>query len=238
MIETPTAVAPAKGLFARVIGVITSPRATYEAIVARPRAMGVLMIATLAIGLSQTIPSLTERGREAAFQMQVKQTEAWTGPLSQEALNTMRERSKYNAYFALPGTLVGMTVACLFFGAIYWVTFNTIMGGTATFKQVYAVVCHSLVIAALGAVLGAPIQYMQGTMTAAGPFNLGMLVPMLDETSFVFKAMAFTSVFTIWGFLNTGTGLGVLFKRNGTTIGLVLTAIYLVLVFGGFAIFS
>ena len=39
--------------------------------------------------------------------------------------------------------------------ALYFVIFNAILGGTATFKQVLAIVTHSQVISALGAAIGA-----------------------------------------------------------------------------------
>src|SRR3990172_2732977 len=96
------------------------------------------------------------------------------------------EESSHNVglkVLGLAGTFVFLPIASLFFAAVYWAIFNTIMGGTATFKQVLAVVTHSQVIGALGMLAGLPIQLMRGTMTMAGPFNLGALAPMLEEGS-------------------------------------------------------
>ena len=76
--------------------------------------------------------------------------------------------SHYGGYFAIVGSFIVLPIFSLIFAALYWVVFNTILGGTATFKQVLAVVAHSQVVAALGAAIGAPIQYLQGKMPPAG----------------------------------------------------------------------
>jgi len=238
MIETPTPVAPAKGLLARAIGVITSPKATYEAVVANPKPFGILLLAGLVMGLAQGLPQMTQRGRQAAVAMQVQMMERFGQQIPAEAIPAMEERAKFSSYFSVPTTTIGVAAACLFFSAIFWAIFNVIFGGTASFKQVFAVVAHSQVIGALGYALSAPIMYAQGTMSMGGPFNLGILVPMLDEQSLIASVLGATSVFAIWGSLNTGTGLGVLFKRNGLTIGIVLIVIWLGIAAGVASILS
>ena len=57
------------GLFARIVGVMTSPRATFENIVAAPRPAGVLLVIAIVIGLgAMMIPQLLN---EELFQTQV-----------------------------------------------------------------------------------------------------------------------------------------------------------------------
>ena len=94
----------------------------------------------------------------------------------------MEAMSKFNAAFSVGGAFIGLPIFTLIITALYWVVFNALLGGTAAFKQVLAVVTHSQVISALGAAIGAPIQMMQGTITMGGPFNLAALVPFLDES--------------------------------------------------------
>jgi hypothetical protein len=136
------------------------------------------------------------------------------------------------------GAFVFMPIVCLFFAGLYFVIFNAILGGTATFKQVLAVVAHSQVISAVGAAIGSPIQMMQGTMNIAGPFNLGVLVQFLDENSFLARLLGSTNVFTIWGLLVLGIGLGVLYKRSGMKIGIVLNLVYLLFAAAAISIFG
>lgn len=215
--------APAKGLIARAIGIITAPKATYEAVVRSPRPFGILLLCCVVIGLAQALPQFTERGRQAALEMQVQQTERWTGkPVTDEQYRAMEQWGRIGAYTGPIFVLIGMTVWSLLQSAIYWAVFNALLGGTATFKQVLAVVTHSLVIGALGMLISAPIMLWQGTMSMGGPFNLGALLPMLDEGSFLARFLGVVNVFTIWGLMVLAIGLAVLYRRKTTNIAIAL----------------
>ena len=97
-----------------------------------------------------------------------------------------------------------------------------VLGGTATFKQVASIAAHSGVISALGAIIAAPIQVVQGTFSPMGPFTLGALVPMLDESSFVARFLSVISVFSVWGTIVTAIGFSVLYRRKTSTIAVAL----------------
>ena len=224
------------GLFARVIGVLTSPKATFERVVAKPRPAGVLLISALLIGLSTGAPQFTASGRQAAIDSQVQNTERMQGkPVTEEQFARIERFSHYGPVFAVIGTLIFMPVMVIIFGGLYWVVFNTVLGGTASFKQVLAIVTHSQVIPAIGTAIGAPIQFMQGKMTAGGPFNLGALVPMLDENSPLATLLGATSVFAIWGLIVTAIGLAVLYRRKALNISIGLIVTYLLI---GYTIIS
>ena len=230
--------APDLGLMARAIGMITSPKATFETVVAHPKPVAMLFLVCLILGLAAGLPQLTERGKLAALDMQVKQVEAFGMQVTPEMYQQMERRAGYGAYTTMIGMFVGLPLMTLLFTALYWAIFNAILGGMATFKQVMAVVTHSQVIAALGAVVSAPIMYAQGVMSQAGPFHLGALVPFLDPNSVIARTLGATNIFTLWGMMVTGIGLGVLYRRKGTTIGVVLIVLYLVIAAAFFAAFS
>jgi hypothetical protein len=216
------------GLLQRAIGVITAPRATFESIVAHPRPFGILFIIALVIGLASGLPQMTESGRQAVLDAQIRSTEQWTGqPVSAEQISRMEQFSRYNGPIAIVSTFVFLPVVSLLLTAVYWALFNAILGGTASFKQVLAVVTHSQVIGALGAVIGVPIQIMQGTMSMGGPFNLGALAPMLEEGSGLANFLGAISVFSIWGVFVTAIGLAVLYRRKTSTIFIALLAVFL-----------
>jgi len=226
----PTSTEKAPGLLARIIGVIVSPKATFEKIVTAPRVLGVILIAGVLIGLSQGLPRLTESGSQAALDAQVKQTERFTGrPVTDEQYAQMQRFAPTMAYGTMIFTPVVMAIIVLVFSGLYFVVFNVILGGTATFKQVMAVTAHSSIIYALGAVIGAPVQYLQGTANPAGPFTLSALLPMLDENGFAARFLGFINVFSIWGVIVTAIGLAVLYRRKTSSIAIglfVLTAIF------------
>jgi hypothetical protein len=230
MTETPQPQPANPGLFQRIIGVITSPTATFGQVVENPRPAGVLLVVAVIISLATGLPQFTEAGRQAALQMNVSTMERFTGqPVSDEAYAQMESRSHYGGYFAIGGSFVGLPVVALLITALLWVVFNTILGGTASFKQVLAVQTHSQVIGALGALVGAPIQLAQGTVSVGGPFNLGALASFLPENSPWAAFLSAVSVFSLWGIVVTAIGLAVLYKRKSRNIAIGLLVAYVAL---------
>ena len=86
-----------------------------------------------------------------------------------------------------------------------------LMGGTGTFKQVYAILAHSGVIFALSVLFAMPLSYATHRMAGA---NLGVFVPMLEETTFLARFLGAIDLFSIWWSVNVAIGVGVLFKRK------------------------
>lgn len=231
MTDSTTPSVAAQGLIARFVGIIASPRATFEGVVRSPRPFGILALVALVTAVAVSAPQFTDRGRQATLDLQVRQTEKLT-PISDAQYAQMEKMSHYTPVFTLVGPFISFPVFTLIFTAIYWAIFNGILAGTATFKQVTGIVAHSAVITALGAALGAPVQYLQGTMTNVGPFNLGALMPFLPDGSFLANFFGSVGVFTIWGIIVTAIGLAVLYKRKTRNIAITLMAVYFVVVAG------
>jgi len=233
MTDSTLTAAPADpGLFARFIGVITSPKATMEAVVAHPKPFGILFLVAIVMAAFTVGMQSTEVGRQASLDMQVQGMERFGMTISDEMYARMEEQAR--SPFALVSTLISqfvfLPIMALFFTAIFWAIFNALLGGSARFKQVLAVVTHAMVIMALGVALTIPVQLMQGQMTMQGPFNLGVLVPMMDENSFVARFLSWISLFTLWQTFVTAIGLGVLYRRKTTPIAVGLIATYVVIV--------
>ena len=213
------------GLLARVVGVIVSPTATFRAVAAHPRSVGVLFIVCLTMGLATAVPQMTERGRQAALTAQVEQIERFSGqPVSTDQYIQMERGAAFTPYISLAAMFVFVPFMTVLFSALYWAFFNIVLNGNATFGQVLAVTAHSAVIGALGMVLGAPIMLAQGTFSQAGPFNLGALAPMLDPASGLALFLGAVTFFGIWQSVVGGIGLGVLYHRRpfGIVVGLLL----------------
>ena len=234
----PNSTVPDKGLVARAIGILTSPKATFETIVAYPRPAVFLLFVCLLLGVAQGAPQFTEKGRQAALDMQVKSMEGFGMQVKPEVYEAMEKRMAYNGYITVVSMFVFVPIAVVFFSALYWVLFNAVLGGTASFKQVLGITAHSGIIGAIGALISAPIMYAQGVLSTAGPFNLGALVPFLAPENIIAKTLGATSMFQVWGMFVTGIGLGVLYRRKGSTIGLALIAFYLIITACVFTVFS
>ena len=234
----PTAAAPDKGLIARAIGILTSPKATFETVVAHPKPAAMLFLIVLVMSIAVAGPMLTGRGQQMWLDMNVSQMQASGREIPPQSLEGLGKVAPYSAYVTAATMFIFVPIATLFFSALYWALFNAILGGTASFKQVLGIVAHAGVPGALGAVLSAPIMYAQGVMTQAGPFNLSALVPFLDQTSLIYRVLAATSVFTLWGMVATGIGLGVLYRRKSGPISIALLILYFVIMTGVMSLFS
>lgn len=225
---------PLPGLFARVIGVITSPGETFAHVVRTPKVSGALFIVCLATALAQGLPQFTESGRAAALEMQVQGMERMGMTVTDEMYTEMARRSQSNTagYIALVTTFIFTPVVTVFFTALFWAVFNTMLGGTATFKHVMAVVAHSQIISTLSIVIASPIMYMRGQMSASGIANLGALIPM-DETSFLARFFGMIDLFVIWWVVVLAIGLAALYKRStsGVATGLLVTYAVIALAF-------
>lgn len=227
-------------LIARAIGIITAPKATYENVVAAPRPFGILFISVLVFSIAATIPQMTESARKQMLDVQVRGMERFGVTVTPEVLQRMEESSR-NPMTKLVGvvwSLVMFPILALLLTALFWVFFNAILGGTATFKQVLAVTSHSYVITALGAVAALPILLVRFTLAMGGPFNLGALAPMLDETSTLARFLSGVGLFSLWAWFNVSIGLAVLYRRKTRNIAIVLILLSLVFTYAMTSVFG
>jgi hypothetical protein len=223
---------PAPSLMSRVIGVITSPRETFEKIVEAPRVAGALALVALVGALTIGGYLSTTKGQQAWLDQSVEQTEAWTGqPMTDEQYASQEKLAPYAGYMAAAQMIVSIPLMALITGGILYAIFNALMGGTATFKQVMAVVAHSQIISALAFIVSMPVNYMKGTMSG-GTFSLGVLLPMLDESSFLARLLGMADLFMIWWLIVLSIGLAVLYRRKTGSVASVLFGIYAVIALG------
>lgn len=225
-----------RGLMARVVGMVTAPGDTLRAVIQSPRPVGVLLLVCLALAVATAGPQFTEKGRRAMLEMQIQQTERFTGqPVPPEAYARMEQQTaSVGPYLTLVGIFVMVPITTLIFTALYWAGFNAFLGGTGTFKQVLAIVTHSQVITAIGALVSAPIQYFQNVVTPGGPFSLVALAPMLDPDGFAASFLGMLTVFQIWSVVVTAIGLALLYRRKTGSVFAALLVVH-VLITAAFA---
>ena len=105
------------------------------------------------------------------------------------------------------------------------------MGGNATFKQVFAVMSHAGIVPTLSPLLAAAM--MAGGVAPAGVrppgANLGIFVPMLEETSFVAVMLLSIDLIVVWWIVSLAIGLGVLYKRRTGPIATTFIGIYVLI---------
>ena len=217
-----------KGLAARFIGIITAPRDTFQSVVAHPRWFGILALTACLVALCTALPMTTDAGKQAALDQQVSSMESFGMQVSDEMYERMRQGMGRAPYTTAGSVLVfAPLMACLIAGLL-WVVFNAAMGGQATFKQVFSIVAHAGVISTLGAMFTAPINFMRGTMSSSAA-NLRVLLPMIDEKTFVGRLLGTVDLFLIWWVFVMAIGLAVLYRRRTQPIALTLLAVYAVI---------
>jgi hypothetical protein len=231
-----TAEAAPKSLVGRFIGIITSPKETFRSVAAHPRWFGMLAVTTLIIAFCSAAPMFTEAGREAALDKQVSQMQSFGMQVNDQVYEQMRQRMTFAPYTTAGFIIVLGPIMAVIFTGILFAVFNAALGGEASFKQLFAVWAHSGVISSLGQVFTAPLNMARGAVGSAT--SLGVLLPMIDEGSFLGRLLGMVDLFVIWWVFVLAIGLGVLYRRRTQPIALGLFSVYAVIAVVAAAIMS
>jgi Yip1 domain len=224
-----TAAAAPKGLLARILGVLVAPRATYADVAARPRWLGVFAVVLLFMATGSIILFSTDVGREALLEQQVSAMESFGLKIPKEAVDRMEENLQRptTPYFAAASQIVFVPIIALIIAGIMMGIFTAILGGDATFKQVFSIVAHAGVVSAAQQLFVYPLDYARGSLSS--PTNLAVFLPFLDEKTFPARLLGSIDLFLIWWLVNLAIGLGVLYKRRTGPIAISFLSVYLVI---------
>jgi hypothetical protein len=230
MVDTTTAVnapeVPDRGLIARIAGVLFEPRNTYAAVAARPRALGALAVVALIMIGCQTAFMATQVGRDLVLDQQVKTMESFGMTITDEAYARMESQLERSTYINPVVTLVFIPIVNAAVAGLLLGIFTMLLGGNATFKQVYAVVAHSSIVIALQQLFSTPLSYASGKLAGA---NLGVFVPMLEEDSMATLFLGAIDLFYVWWLVSLAIGIGVLYKRRTGPVAVGLLSCYLII---------
>ncbi len=216
-----------KGLLARFVGIITAPKDTFASIVPVPKWLGILALTTVIVALFTALPLTTEAGRQAAIDTQVQQMQSFGVTVSDQMYQQMENRSKMMPYTTGISILFVTPIFAVIIAGILFAIFNAALGGEASFKQVFTVLAHAGAVSALSAIFSGTINYFRGAMGSVA--NLGALLPMLPEKSFVANLLGAIDVFLIWYIVVLAMGLAVLYRRRTQPIAIALMGVYAVI---------
>ncbi len=218
---------PADNLAARLIGVVFSPYETFTRIAARPRWIGALLVVTLVVVTATMVFFRTDVGQTALLDQQVRQMENFGMQVSGEQYDQMESGIGLAAMITGLAPIVSIPIVTLVVAGILYAVFNALLGGSATFAQVAAIVTHSGAISILQHVFVMPLNYARGSL--AGATNLGIFVPFLDEGNLIARFLGAIDLFIIWWLVVLSIGLGVLYRRRTTPIFWSFMGIYVVI---------
>jgi hypothetical protein len=223
--STASGIAAPAGLLSRFIGIITAPKETFQGVVARPRWFGMLALTCLTLAVLVGGYLFTQVGQDAW--LDAASSSPFSGDISDQQYEAMQRMAGFAGYLAVAQMLIFVPVFYVVVAAILYAVFNAGMGGNATFKQLYTVVVHTGPIGVLAQLITVPLNYARGSMSSAT--NLAVLLPMLDETSFLGRLMGMIDIFIIWQLVVLAIGLAVLYKRRTQPIATALFVVYAII---------
>jgi Yip1-like protein len=226
-VASSTATAAPKGLLARVFGVLVAPRATYADVAARPRWLGVLAVVLAVMATGSIVFFSTDVGKEALLDQQVRTMESLGLKLPDDAYRQMEDRLSRPStpYVTAASQVVFIPIIALIISGIAIGIFTAVLGGDASFKQVFSIVAHAGVVSAFQQLFVYPLDYARESMSS--PTNLAVFLPFLDENTFPARLLGSIDLFLIWWLVNLAIGLGVLYKRRTGPIAVGFLGVYL-----------
>lgn len=222
--SSPSAEAPGLSLPARFWGILTSPRETYADVAARPRWFGMMALVLLVTAIGLGVFYSTEVGQTAFLDQQVEQARAAGREIPEAQWAVVQKMASYMGLITAGSTLVMAPIMWLIVTGILFAVFNAALGGTATFKQLFAVFVHSTAVTVVQTLFVTPLNYARESATSAT--NLAVFLPMLDESSFLAKFLGTIDLFIVWWVVVLAIGLAVLFKRKTGPIAAGLFIVY------------
>ena len=219
-----------QNLARRLWGTLVSPRTVYQEVAAAPRWLGVAAaVVGITIACHVSFQS-TEVGRTVRFERTMSRIESAGVHLDDATYERFRRQAltPSMARTALESAVlfVGAGAGWIVLGGVLFLVFSLATAGQVAFRQVFAVVVTSSVVQALRGLVTTPWNYQ---MSAEVRTDLGVLLPFLDESSFLARTWAGLDLFTVWWLLNLAVGISVLYRKKVTLTGPLLLGGYLVI---------
>jgi hypothetical protein len=220
----PSGAAGALSLPQRFFGVLFSPKPTFEAVAARPTWVGILVV-TIFIGLAAWTAFLwTDIGRQAFIDQSIVSAERWGQTMNAEAEARIAGQFPFTRIVTLVSIAIISPIIVLAISGILFGVFGAILGGTGTFKQVFAVVAHAGVVSSVAGLLVLGLNYARQTMSSAT--NLAVFVPMLPEDHLVARFLGSVDLVWVWYLGVLAVGMAALYRRKAGPIATAFVGIY------------
>ena len=212
------------GLSARVLGILTSPRETFERVMADPRWLGVLALSVIGVAVLGGALMGADFAQRELIEQQISSMESFGATLTDEVRTEMEQGVRFAAYTTFGSMLVGVPIFCVVLaGMLHGVGYGLLGAGTS-FGQVFAVVAHAGLVFLVQQLFAAPLNYVREAITS--PTTLAAFTPMLEEDAFAYKLLSAIDLVNVWWIMLLSIGLAVAWKRRTAPIATTLFGIY------------
>lgn len=207
-------------IFQRAAGVFASPQRTFSDIAWRPDWITPLIFVVLAtIILTQlSVPAiLSDYATSDQLEKMIQRRN-----MTEEQANRAMEMAKTQMRnFSAVSAGVGVILISLLTAAVLLFMGNIVLGGSANFKQVFAVYCWGGLVAILGYLLRIPIVLEK--MTTKVYLGPAILLPADAEKTALFKVAAALDVFVLWRVALVAVGFAAIYRfslgKSFATVG-------------------
>ncbi len=219
--------ARSRGSFAAyVVGVLRAPRATFAGIAAAPRWAGVLALTFTVTLVCNAALLETEVGRLALVDQWERTAIAFGQPVDDARYAAFQATSDSGIVYAAVSAVASGPLLVFGLSGLLFAVFNGLRG-SASHRQVLAIVAWAGVILALRQLIAAPLNYARETL--ASPMTLNLFFTMLDEASPLARFFGVLDLFVVWWLCALAIGMSVLYRRRARPLVLGFIGAYFAL---------
>lgn len=202
----------------RIVGVFTAPGELFEELREEPVWLGALLV-VVAAGLVSSLMMPEELLRETM--MSQAQTSGGT-EIPGDQIDQMVTVGMWASYI---GAVVGPFVLAAALAGFMLFTFNLVLGGDASFRQLFSVSSHVLFIPAVGGLVTLPLILASGDLSTT--LALHLLVPGLEADTYSYRFLHGLNVFSLAAAGVLGVGVSRLYpKRTAGNSATVMIGAY------------
>ncbi len=212
---------PPIGLGGRVVGILASPRVTFERVVADPRWMGILALGVVMVAAMSTALVSTDFAQREILERQIASMEAFGVTVTDEVYAEVEGRGEFAEYSTFGFTLVGVPIVCVILAGLLHGVGYGLLGAATSFAKTFAVVAHAGVVFVAQQLFVVPLNYARESIEP--PTTLAAFAPLLGDDTFAYKLLSAVDLFHVWWVMILAIGLAVLWKR---AIGPIATTLY------------
>jgi len=200
---------PAINPLGRIIGVLFSPRPTFEDIARKPSWAAPIILLTL-IGLSMNI-FLANKVDWRSF----SEEQLMSSPRGQQIPADQKDVAiqrgvKGNQYFCYVRGLTGTVCLGLLLALVYWGAYALIGGARLTFGKSFGVIAYAMLPGGIRELLGIPILMLKDPSTLGNPYNFVGSNPgaymSISDPKWLSALASSLDVFVFWSLFLTALG--------------------------------